>query len=548
VPKMRIDGRSVEVAAGSTLLRAARKLDIPIPTLCSLDGSEPFTSCMLCVVEETGTGRLLPACSAPAVDGMDVRTDTASVQAARTAALELLLAEHTGDCEAPCTLACPLQIDVPEVMRLLEEERVPEALRTIRSATALPGLVCLLCPAPCEKACRRGRHDQPVAIRLLMRHVLTSAGAEPGQAPPETAESNGSTVAVIGAGPAGLSAAYHLSLLGCKCSVLESERSAGGSLRGISAGDPPGGGSRGVDRQIDREVGILEQMGVDFRLNSSVDSVPTLGKIIDGHDAVIVAAGPRIDGLLEQASIRFQEGGAAASAASGCQSSNPKVFAAGSLHKPGCSFLQALAQGKTAAASANRYLRGQAATGARKRFQSHLGRLREGEIEEFLKGAADIPRVIPRITPADTRTDTPAGFNREEAAAEASRCLQCDCAAKDSCRLRTYAEQYGARARHFRIGERHQFRRILQHPDVVYEPGKCIKCGICVRITARENEQLGLAFLNRGYDLRVGTPFGELLSHALERSAQLCVQACPTGALAFRRRSLENPKNGRTKP
>jgi NADH dehydrogenase/NADH:ubiquinone oxidoreductase subunit G len=88
----------------------------------------------------------------------------------------------------------------------------------------------------------------------------------------------------------------------------------------------------------------------------------------------------------------------------------------------------------------------------------------------------------------------------------------------------------------FRIGERRPLRRILQHPGVVFEPGKCIKCGICVRITAREEEQLGLAFLNRGYDLRVGVPFGEQLSRALERSAELCVRACPTGALAFRRR------------
>jgi ferredoxin len=224
------------------------------------------------------------------------------------------------------------------------------------------------------------------------------------------------------------------------------------------------------------------------------------------------------------------------------------VFVAGSLRKPGCSFVQALAQGRTAAACADQYLRGEAVTGARKRFQSRMGRLREGEIEEFLKGAADIPRVVPRITPADTQADTPAGFKREEAAAEASRCLQCDCAAKESCRLRAYAEQYEARARHFHLGERRRFHRILQHPDVVFEPGKCIKCGICVRITARENEQLGLAFLNRGYDLRVGTPFGELLSHALERSAELCVQACPTGALAFRRRSRENPKTGRTEP
>jgi len=263
-------------------------------------------------------------------------------------------------------------------------------------------------------------------------------------------------------------------------------------------------------------------------LNTPVADSQTLEKTIGRYDAVIAAAGPEIAPLLEKVSIRIPEGSAAASGSSRFQSSEAKVFAAGSLLRPGCSFIRALAQGKSAAACAHRYILGQTVTVARKRFQSRIGRLRDGEIEEFLKDAADIPRIAPK-----------------DARAEASRCLQCDCSAKESCRLRAYAEVYEARGRRFRIGERRLFRRILQHPEVAYEPGKCIKCGICVRITTRENERLGLAFLNRGYDLQVGVPFGEQLSRALERSAELCVRACPTGALAFRRRTGEGPKNRR---
>ena len=552
---MRIDGIEVQVKKGETILKAAKSLDIPIPTLCSLDGSEPFTSCMLCVVEDTATGKLLPACSAPAIDGMEVQTDTDSVRAARQAALELLLAEHVGDCDAPCTLACPLQIDIPEVIRLLEEGEIPEAVRRIRTATTLPGLACLLCSAPCEKACRRGKYDQSVAIGLLMRHVVEREEREasavapvqssvlPRGMPPVAAQSSPKSAAVIGAGPAGLSAAYHLALLGFSCTLFEAQSFPGGSLRAPAAGDTAAGQNRQqlVDRAVAREMQILHDLGVRIELNTPVAAALSLEKIIERNDATIVAAGPDMRSVLETASVHIPEGGKATSGASRCQSSNAKVFAAGSLLKRGCSFVKALAQGKAAAACANQYVRGEAVTGARNRFQSHIGRLHEGEVEEFLKDAADIPRIVPK----DAEADPQAGYNREEAVTEASRCLHCDCAAKDNCRLRVYAEQYEARGRRFRIGERRLFRRILQHPRVVFEPGKCIKCGICVRITAWEKERLGLAFLNRGYDLQVGTPFGELLSRALERSAERCVRACPTGALAFRRRSHEKPKTRR---
>jgi len=524
VTTIRIDGRDVQAADGTTLLQAARKLGINIPTLCSLDGSEPFTSCMLCVVEETAGGKLLPSCSAPAVEGMDVKTDSESVRAARRAALELLLAEHVGDCEAPCTLVCPLGSDGPEALRRFEAGKIREALAKIRSATAFPGLVCRLCPAPCEAACRRGKHDQAVSIRRLLQHIAEADFRDSDPALSAASESKGQSVAVIGAGAAGLSAAYHLALKGYPCRLFEAEDTPGGALRGTASVDPSAG--RNAGELVERELDIYHKLGVRFESNTPVAVAGNLEEIVDSHEAVIVAAGPEIRPLLEAASIGIPQGTAAARGASRYQSSAVKVFAAGSLLEPGCSPVQALAQGKAAAACADQYLRGRAVTGPRRRFQSHIGRLLEGEISEFLEGAADIPRVVP----------SGAGYTREEAAAETSRCLQCDCGAKESCRLRDYAEEYEARGRRFRIGDRRRFRRIRQHPRITYEPGKCIKCGICVRITARENEQLGLAFLNRGYDLQIGAPFGQLLSRALEHSAERCVRSCPTGALYFRRR------------
>ena len=74
----------------------------------------------------------------------------------------------------------------------------------------------------------------------------------------------------------------------------------------------------------------------------------------------------------------------------------------------------------------------------------------------------------------------------------------------------------------------------MEHPQIVYESGKCIACGLCIRIAHREGEKLGLAFIGRGFDVRVGVPFGKSLAEALTKSALACAAACPTGALAER--------------
>ena len=325
MPTLHIDDQAVTVPDGAVVLSAARELGITVPTLCHRDGLVPSASCMVCAMRDEATGRFLPSCSSRALDGMRLDASSDKVHEFRKEALELLLGEHAGDCEAPCRLVCPYGFDVPDVLRRLAAGETASA--------ACPAD----CPAPCEKACRRGRHDSAVAIRELL-------------------------------------ALY-----------------------------------RG-----------------------------------DGEDA------------------------------------------------------------------------------PRKRIASEcrLGRLREGEMDEFLKLAEPGPRAA-SVTP-------------ETAAAEAARCLHCDCRDAVDCKLRAFAREYGADAARHRGPERTHVEIVPVGDGYVFEPAKCVSCGICVRLGEARGGKLSLTFLNRGYDVRVGPPVGVSFAEALGELAEEIVAACPTGALARR--------------
>mgnify|MGYP002352667230 CR=1 FL=1 len=122
----------------------------------------------------------------------------------------------------------------------------------------------------------------------------------------------------------------------------------------------------------------------------------------------------------------------------------------------------------------------------------------------------------------------------EQAAAEAARCLHCDCRAARDCPLRIHGSEAGADAVKWR-SKRPAFEHDLSHPDIIYEPGKCIACGLCIQVAEAAGEPLGNAFLGRGIAVRVAPPLRETLGKALGKSTAACVAACPTGALAWRR-------------
>jgi ferredoxin len=172
-----------------------------------------------------------------------------------------------------------------------------------------------------------------------------------------------------------------------------------------------------------------------------------------------------------------------------------------------------------------RYLKKEEVEGIPRPFTTRLGKLKPEEMEHFL---AAVDRAG-RIEPAGGYKH---GFTEEEARREGKRCLRCDCAGFAKCRLREYAVAYGARSGQYK-GERRASEIIRNHSKVIFEPGKCISCGLCVLITEEASEDLGLTFAGRGFNVKVAVPFNRLLKEGLRKTAADCVAACPTGALVF---------------
>jgi len=516
-----INKQALAVPEGDSILQAARYLNIFIPTLCHLDGCETFTSCLVCVVYEEKTRRLLPACSVKVTEGMVIDTENEIVRTARKDTLDLLLSEHTGDCEAPCQRTCPAGMNIPLMIRQIKAGQFSDALITVKKDIALPAVLGRICSAPCEAGCKRKGLDAAVAICQLKRFVADFDLTAAEQYLPPVKPQTGKRIAIIGAGPAGLSAAYYLLQKGHACDIYDSKASAGGGLRKVSTEILP-------ENILDVEIEQVHLLGANFFLQKTLGRDIHLDQLRADYGAVLLTLGEIDSDLFAESGLDLTARGFEVDKST-YMTSLKGVFAGGNALGKSKRAIRACAHGKFMALSVHQMLSGKPHFGNLKRFNSVMGRLQEGEALEFLLPEGDIKRVKPF-------EDQSGGYSASEAERESSRCFECDCRKLNSCKLRDYCDDLPVEQKRFQIVGRQQFTRIEQHNLIIYEPGKCIKCGLCVRISKKENEPLGLAFTGRGSEVRVEVPFGEPLSQGLLQAAAACVEGCPTGALAFKDR------------
>lgn len=279
-----INGKNITVEEGTTILQAARDNGIYIPTLCYDDAVKVYGACGLCVVEAEGIPKLMRSCSAKCTEGMVVNTESKRVVQSRKIAMELLMSAHDGDCVAPCQLNCPARTDCQGYVGLIANGEYEAALKLIKNKVSLPASIGRVCPHPCETACRRGKVDEAINIAQL-KAFAADMDLNSDSYLPEKDAPTGKKIAIIGGGPAGLTAAYRLAISGHEVTIYDMMEKMGGMLRyGIPQYRLP-------KEVLDKEIAIIEKLGVKMINGVKLGKDFTVASLKAQNDAVIVAIG-----------------------------------------------------------------------------------------------------------------------------------------------------------------------------------------------------------------------------------------------------------------
>ncbi len=289
-----IDGTKYTGYLGENILDTAKRNGISIPTLCHDPRLDPYSSCYVCVVEIEGSKNLQPSCSTKITDGMVIQTSSDKVRKARKTALDLLAGNHYADCMAPCTLTCPAGVDVQGYISLIEKGMYSEAVALIKEVNPLPAICGRVCVRPCEVACRRNLLDEGAAVGIdyLKRFASDYDLQSETKYAPEPLPATGKKVAVIGAGPGGLSAAWFLRLKGHLVDIYEASPHPGGMLR---YGIPP---YRLPNEVINSEVKCITDLGVNIYYKRKLGADLSYSELQEKYDSTVLTIGSQAGTLV----------------------------------------------------------------------------------------------------------------------------------------------------------------------------------------------------------------------------------------------------------
>ena len=283
-----IDGQEITAVAGEAILRAAQRAGFKVPTLCDDEKLAPAAACRMCLVEVEGHDRPLPSCHLPVEAGMRIVSASDGLFKERRQNLEYILSDHNAYCLPPCQVSCPTHIDIPGYLELMAKGQHVEAARLVKETLPFPYALGLVCPRPCQDVCRRGLVDEEIAIcqsHGYTGEMVMEMDQAPTPFPQEVA--SGKRVAVIGAGPAGMTAAYYVALKGHAVTVFDRLEKQGGMLRyGIPEYRLP-------KVKLDKELDCVWQLqGTEFKGGMELGRDFTVDDLLTkGYDAVFLGIG-----------------------------------------------------------------------------------------------------------------------------------------------------------------------------------------------------------------------------------------------------------------
>jgi len=357
--------------------------------------------------------------------------------------------------EAPeCTAACPIHVDGRAFVGHVARGEWLEAWKVLLKTMPFPGILGRICDAPCRRRCKRREAGDPIQIGDLERACVST--------PPPASRvlplpRKGKTVALVGSGLSGLTAAWDLARKGYSIRIFEPGPRLGGPLRAIPVHRLP-------ETALEKELERLAALDVDVHLNVDVAPAQFFEQCIAKHDAVFLSleAAPSSNWNLER-----DDAGKIIVDPMAQSTRRPGVYAGGRPDTAGPSPVWQAAEGRWAATSIDRHLQKVSLTAGREKDGPYTTRL-------FTSLAGVLP--LPRMEAADLQ----AGYSAVEAVAEARRCLQCECL--ECVKICAYLERFGAYPRKYA-------REIYNNESIVMGPrqanklvNSCSLCGLCERV------------------------------------------------------------------
>lgn len=352
-----------------------------------------------------------------------------------------------------CTVACPLHVDARSLNARVAARDWAGAWKVLLRSMPLPGILGRVCDAPCRRHCKRAEVGGAIAIGDLERACVSHA-PPPRQAAPLPAKEE--RIAVLGAGLAGLTAAWDLARKGYRVTIHEPGPALASELRKRHAHRVP-------PQIVEEELAFLAALGVRAELNRPVAEHGFLERCLSENDAAFLS----LDVLGASDWPLMRVAGGRPAVVSPAQGTQRESLFAGGLDRPhGASPVWQAAEGRWAATSIDRFLQGVSAT---------AGREKDGPYETRLFTSLEGVRPEPVVPAAD-----PAGYDDDEAAREAGRCLQCHCL--ECVKVCPYLESFGAYPKKYA-------REIYNNQSIVMGEHKanklinsCSLCGLCEQV------------------------------------------------------------------